>query len=160
MIFKTSLSKTVVVITVAITIIFAVILIDLNVNTKLRLTPVSIISSVFLLVIYFAVFAFRPLHYIVKDEAVIIKRPFTDVRLLKKNIQSVELVSKDKIKGTIRTFGVGGLFGYFGKFWNYKIGKMTWYATRANNLVLIKTIGDQNIIITPNNPENFVAAFT
>ncbi len=36
---------------------------------------------------------------------------------------------------------------------------MTWYATRRNKAVLVQTIGDKKIFITPNDPEQFVADF-
>ena len=61
--------------------------------------------------------------------------------------------------GVIRTFGVGGLFGYYGQFYNSKIGSMTWYATRQNNTVLVRTIDNKNIVLTPDEPEKFVANF-
>ncbi len=38
------------------------------------------------------------------------------------------------------------------------MGAMTWYATRRNNYVLITT-NNNKIIITPDNPENFVKEF-
>jgi hypothetical protein len=36
---------------------------------------------------------------------------------------------------------------------------MTWYATRRNNVVLVTTIHQKKIILTPNEPEKFVTAF-
>ncbi|MBS4044542.1 MAG: hypothetical protein KGZ59_12085 [Chitinophagaceae bacterium] len=82
-----------------------------------------------------------------------------DIKLLKSEIISVGQLEKEKLKGTIRTFGVGGLFGYFGKFYNNKIGVMTLYATRRSNYVLIKTSANKKIILTPDNPEDFVKEF-
>ena len=46
-----------------------------------------------------------------------------------------------------------------GKFANTKVGNMTWYATRRNKTVLLKTIDNKKIILTPDEPEKFVANF-
>lgn len=72
---------------------------------------------------------------------------------------SAEVLEKDALYWSIRTFGVGGLFGYFGKFANAKLGNMTWYATRRDKTVLIKTAGNKKIILTPDDPNQFVADF-
>ncbi len=68
-------------------------------------------------------------------------------------------VDKDKMGWAIRIFGVGGLFGYFGKFANKEMGNMTWYATRRDKTVLVTTTGNKKIIVTPDEPEAFVANF-
>ncbi len=60
------------------------------------------------------------------------------------------------MKWTIRTFGVGGLFGYYGEFVNWKLGNMTWYATRRDKTVLIETVDDKKLIVTPDEPEAFI----
>jgi len=39
------------------------------------------------------------------------------------------------------------------------MGPMTWYATRRRNAVLVTTPGGKKIIITPDEPEGFVATF-
>ena len=72
---------------------------------------------------------------------------------------SAQIVDKETMKWTVRTFGVGGLFGYFGKFANRALGSMTLYATRRNNYVLIITTDERKIIITPDEPISFVAQF-
>jgi hypothetical protein len=69
-------------------------------------------------------------------------------------------LDKEKIGWAIRTFGVGGLFGYYGKFANTKLGSMTWYATRKDRAILVRTIDNKKIILTPDEPEKFVADFT
>ena len=58
-------------------------------------------------------------------------------------------VEKDEIVTLIRTFGNGGLFGYYGKFYSSKLGNITLYATQSRNRVLIKTIHGTQIMITP-----------
>jgi len=65
------------------------------------------------------------------------------------NVKDVFVATRESMKWTIRTFGNGGLFGYFGKFRNGNYGNMTWYATRSNNYVMIITASDKKIVLTP-----------
>jgi len=64
-----------------------------------------------------------------------------------------------KLTYSVRTFGVGGLFGYFGKFWNKEYGNMTWYATRRDKAIMIITKENKKIILTPDEVEKFINEF-
>ena len=54
---------------------------------------------------------------------------------------------------THRIGASGGLFGFFGEFKNPVYGEMTWYATRSNHFVMLETMNDQKIVLTPDDPE-------
>lgn len=75
------------------------------------------------------------------------------------DIKSVELIEKATLSGTIRTFGVGGLFGWYGKFANSQLGNMTWYLTRRDKPVLILKKDSKKILISPDQAEAFVREF-
>lgn len=122
-----------------------------GINELFFISPILIIVTIIC-------FILKPSHYILEEDAIIIHRKFNDVKILHSDILKVELVPAEKLKWSIRTFGVGGLFGYFGKFYNRNIGSMTWYATQRENFVLIKT-SKNNIIITPDDAENFVESY-
>lgn len=64
-------------------------------------------------------------------------------------INEMTTLSAREIGTMIRTFGNGGLFGYYGKFHSSKLGSMTLYATQSKNRILIKTIHGSQIMITP-----------
>ncbi len=117
---------------------------------------VPIYTTTVCLLIYFLAFAFRPVNYVVTKDELIVRRPLLNVHIKRADIKSVELIDKNKIRGSIRTFGVGGLFGYYGRFANFSLGRMTWYATRRDKPVLVKTTDDKKIIFTPNDPGKFV----
>ena len=159
MIYKTSLDNIAKGVTIGVTILFAAIIGRQMFLIKDTGLSIPIITSVLLLVIYFGTFLFRPINYNLTNEKLIIHRPLTDVKIDRKEIKSVEQLDKGKLAWTIRTFGVGGLFGYWGRFSNRKIGSMTWYATRRNKAVLVTTISDKKIVLTPDEPEQFVGAF-
>jgi hypothetical protein len=68
----------------------------------------------------------------------------------------VQLLDKETLSWSVRVFGVGGFFGYFGKFANTKLGTMIWYATPKDNIVLVEMLNNKKIILTPDEPEKFV----
>jgi hypothetical protein len=159
MVFKTSLDNLAKCITIGVTILFAVIIFGQYAIIKDAGRADPIYTTVGCLVIYLLAFAFRPIDYIITADRLIIHRPLSDVKIDRSQITSVELVDSGQTGWTIRTFGVGGLFGYYGKFANRKLGSMTWYATRRDRAVLILTVDNRKIILTPNDPARFVAEY-
>jgi ABC-type uncharacterized transport system permease subunit len=120
---------------------------------------IPLITSSFILVGFIITLLYKPNTYTIQSNQVIIHRFINEVVIKKFEIKSIKQIEKDELKGTIRTFGVGGLFGYFGKFYNSTFGAITWYATRRSNYILITTSTNKKIIITPDNPEDFVKEF-
>jgi hypothetical protein len=115
------------------------------------MTQVGVKSMVTLLLVSIYVFCFlyAPTEYLLTKEKLVIKRRFGDVTFELKEIKAVYHVTKDSMKWTIRSFGNGGLFGYFGYFSNYTHGNMIWYATRRNNYVMLETMDNKRIVLTP-----------
>lgn len=158
MIYKTSLDNVTKVITLGITILFAAIIIgQYSIIKDATASATPIYTTVALLIIYFIVFAFRPVKYSLTAGNLIVHRLFSNVKIERSKIKSVELVDKEKLSWSVRVFGVGGFYGYFGKFANAKLGTMTWYATRKDRIVLVKMLNNKKIILTPDEPEKFVA---
>lgn len=157
--YKTSLDKVAKGITIGATIFFAIMIIAQFLFVKESDKSAPFVVSFLSLLIYFTAFVLRPINYSFTNDSLIVHRLLKDVIINKNQIKTVEFIDKEKMKGAIRTFGVGGLFGYFGSFSKSGIGKMTWYATNLNNLVLIKTINNKNIVLTPNEPNKFIAEF-
>lgn len=155
--FKTSLDTLAKVVTVAVTILFTTIIIGQLVLLLDSAKSISVITIVILVLIYLIVFLYKPISYKITDDLLVIHRPLTDIKVDLKEIQNVEQVDKSSLSGTIRIFGVGGLFGYWGKFTNSKIGLMTWYATRRDNAVLVTTFGNKKIVLTPDEPGLFIS---
>jgi hypothetical protein len=87
--------------------------------------------------------------YRLNVNALIIERPVGKKIFRLSDITSVEVPSKESMRWTIRTFGNGGLFGYWGKFTNKTYGNMTWYASHRSNYILIKIKDEGKIVITP-----------
>jgi len=59
--------------------------------------------------------------------------------------------------GSIRIFGIGGLFGYIGRFHNSVVGDYKAYMTQPN-LALVVGLGASTIVVTPDDPAEMKAA--
>lgn len=159
MTFKTSLDKLSIVITISVTIIFALIIIGQYATIRDGDKTIPNYITFVLLLIHSIAFSFWPKSYTLNTDKLIINRPLINVKINRSDIKSVEQIGKDKLRYTFRMFGVGGLFGYYGNFVNSTLGSMTWYATRRDKAVLITTLENKKIIVTPDSPEEFVASF-
>jgi len=62
------------------------------------------------------------------------------------------------MNGSIRVFGIGGLFGTIGLFKNSIIGLYRAYVTDSGNAVMLQFKGQKSIVISPDDPENFKRA--
>ena len=61
------------------------------------------------------------------------------------------------VKGSIRSFGNGGLLSFSGIFWNKTLGSYRAYATDWSKALVIK-LPNRVLVITPDNPEEFIKA--
>jgi len=100
----------------------------------------------------FFTYIFSIQSYQITEEKLIIKRPLPGLNkeILLSEIESVKLISKEDLNGTIRTAGDGGLFGYYGYFFNKKLGNFTMYATNNKNLIVL-IVGElkTEIVVSP-----------
>ena len=159
MTYTTSLDKLSKGTTFFITVLFVAIVIGQLFVIKDGEIAAAVITTFVLLIIYFGIFLFRPISYKLNDNELIIHRSISDIKINRNEIKHVEYLEKSALAWSWRVFGVGGLFGYWGKFTNSKLGSMTWYATRRNKAVLIEMISHKKIIITPNEPDKFVSDY-
>lgn len=90
-----------------------------------------------------------PSKYILTEKYLIIKRPIGSINIGLSDIKSVRKIDRKSLKGTIRLFGIGGVFGYTGAFYNSRLGKFTSYSTQYRNLFFIIT-SRKNVLISPN----------
>ena len=68
-------------------------------------------------------------------------------------VDGVAVLPPGALRGAVRTFGNGGLFGYSG--WYYKKGAFRLYATRSDRLVEV-VIDGRRIVVSPDEPQRFV----
>ena len=102
-----------------------------------------------LIVILLGSYLFSPRAYILQADELIIKRPARYKKIKLNDLAEVRMLKEADMSWTIRTFGVGGIFGRYGKYYNSALGNFTQYATRHNHQVFIRTRQGRKIIITP-----------
>jgi hypothetical protein len=156
MTYKASLDRTAIIVTIVVSVLFAVIIGGQYAFIKDAGRSIPIYTTTACLIIYFLAFSFRTINYVVTDDEIIVRRPLFNVHISRADIKSVDLIDKKEIRGSFRIAGVGGLFGYYGGFGNFSLGFMTWYVTRRDRPVLVKTIDNKKIIFSPDEPAKFV----
>jgi hypothetical protein len=60
------------------------------------------------------------------------------------------------LRGSLRLFGNGGLFGFSGWFWNRRIGRFRAYATDPGRAVLLRYRDGKKAVVTPHDVQHFI----
>jgi len=60
------------------------------------------------------------------------------------------------LRGSLRLFGNGGLFGISGWFWNRRIGRFRAYATDPDRVVLLRYRDGRKVVLTPHDVQHFI----
>lgn len=87
------------------------------------------------------------------ESHIVILRRYKSVVINREEIKSVERLPDNALRGAIRTGGVGGLFGYFGRYYSRSIGSFSLYATNSKDLFLIRKWDGKNIVINCAEPD-------
>jgi hypothetical protein len=115
-------------------------------------------GSLVILAILLAAAAFSIRGYSVKDGRLLIHRLGWSDKFELSELLSAK-VSPGATMGSLRTMGIGGLFGFVGHFHNEILGSYKAFATNEFNTVVL-VFGNQTIVVTPDDPEEFVEAVT
>jgi hypothetical protein len=94
-----------------------------------------------------------PTGYSISEKELRIVNPSGAKTLPINEIESAIEINKSDIKHSIRTFGVSGVFGIYGKFYNRKFGSMNFYLSHYKNLILIETNSGKKLVISPDKLE-------
>lgn len=111
-----------------------------------------------LLVLMSALYVLKTDSISVSDSGITIDRKAFPVQIAYDEIKNIRAAQDGEMKGAIRTFGNGGVFGYTGPFYNKKLGSMTWYCTQRKNYIIIDRTNNKRLIITPDDPAGFISA--
>jgi hypothetical protein len=82
-------------------------------------------------------FAYSPRAYVISDGAITVKRLIGNVKVPLENVREARRITADDLRGCIRLWGSGGLFGYYGLFTTARLGRCTWYVTNRKNALVI-----------------------
>ena len=119
-----------------------------------------VIVSIILTLLNLFLFISYPLSIVKEPEHIIINRIKGKVIF---NIEEYKIQRVDKriLKGAIRTFASGGLFGYQGYFYSNKLGHFKMIAVNLKQLYLLenKTTGEKIIINLYDYPYLYLNSF-
>ena len=115
----------------------------------MRLLPLAILAGALPFVVR---------SYTIQDDALLIRRLFWDTRISLSGLRSVRF-DPSAMCSSIRTCGNGGLFSFTGWYWNRNLGSYRAYVTDLSRVVVL-TFDKRTIVVTPERPEEFVAAFS
>jgi hypothetical protein len=119
-----------------------------------------IVAGLGLLVLAVA-YAYSPRGYLVEGRAVRVNRLIGPVLFDLEGLREARPAGADDLRGCIRLWGNGGLFGYYGLFRTTKLGRCTWYVTnRGRAVVLVNELlgATKTAVFSPDDVDGFLAA--
>jgi hypothetical protein len=120
------------------------------------------IPAAFLAAIYSWVWLrFRPLRFIVHPHEIEVIWPLKRRRIDRAQLTSARRIDASELRslvGWLARIGVGGLWGAFGWLWTQKRGIVQMYISRTNDFVWLERGAERPWLITPERPDDFVAA--
>jgi hypothetical protein len=102
-------------------------------------------------------FAFSPRRYIISNGTITVERLFGDAHISLEGISLARTVTKDDLRGCIRLWGNGGLFGYYGLFRTRALGVCSWYVTNRKHGIVVKT-ASKTVLFSPDDLPGFLAS--
>jgi len=102
-------------------------------------------------------YSYSPRDYEVEGRSIVVRRLVGQVEIPLEDIQAIRAATPADLKGAIRLWASGGLFGYFGLFRTAALGKCTWYVTNRRNAVVLST-SSKTVVFSPDDVEGFLAA--
>ena len=92
--------------------------------------------------------------YTVTADAILVHRLFWTTRLPLSGLESAKF-EPEAMRGSIRTFGNGGLFSITGFFRNKALGAYRAFVTDQHHTVVLHYSG-RTVVVSPSSPEEFV----
>lgn len=99
-------------------------------------------------------YCISPKNYFITESHLVISAPSKKIVVPLSSLREVRRLDKKELKGTVRMKGIGGLFGFTGKFYSKNLGSFEGYFTNQNNLVMVRC--EKTYIISPDNPSLFL----
>ncbi len=94
--------------------------------------------------------------YGITADAILIRRLFWSTRFERSGLLGAE-VAPHAMRGSIRTCGNGGAYSFTGWYWCRRIGVYRAFVNDLNRTVILR-FRKRTILVSPENPEEFVAA--
>lgn len=151
--YRATLGKTTRAITVAILFMLGYILMRLLTSIEqIEGRDIPLLAWALVIIVLTPVLAwlFSPKNYVLTDTELVINRRIRPRVMPYYKIADVQRLEQKMLLGN--SFGIGGLFGYFGQFYMHGIGRVSYFATSRRNPILITTHSGKKYLITPDDP--------
>ena len=96
---------------------------------------------------------YAPQRLEVGESQIVILRRYRSITIPLAEVQSIERLPDNALRGALRMGGNGGLFGYYGSYYTRKLGSFTLYATSFTGLFLIRKLDGRKIVISCAEPD-------
>lgn len=102
-------------------------------------------------------YGFSPRGFSLSPDGLRIHRPFGATILPFDKIRSSRRAQPSELCG-LRTFGSGGMFGFFGWFWSRKLGHYRVYVTHRQDMLLVEA--ERPYLLSPDRPDDFLRSLS
>jgi hypothetical protein len=102
-------------------------------------------------------YAYSPRGCTVREGAIVVDRRIGEVRIPLAGIREARTATPEDLRGCLRLWASGGLFGYYGLFRTSKLGRCWWYVTNRRNIVVVVTAA-QTSLFSPDDTHGFLEA--
>jgi hypothetical protein len=117
----------------------------------------NVFTTALLALVVGLAYAWSPRGYCVSRDSITVKRLIGDVRVPLERVRELRRATPDDWRGSLRLWGSGGLFGYYGLHRTSRLGRCTWYMTNCKNAVVLVT-EEKTTIYSPDDVDGFFAA--
>lgn len=117
----------------------------------------SSLTVLFLLAVVLVTYGLSPRGFSLSPDGLRIHRPFGAHVLPFARIRSARRAQPGELGG-LRTFGSGGMFGFFGWFWSRKMGHYRAYVTHRQDMVLVEA--ERTYLLSPERPDDFLRSLS
>lgn len=116
---------------------------------------ISLILPLALTVILLFPAIYSPSRYNCKEKTLEIRRLAGTIRIDINDILNVRAAEANELKRVMRLFGSGGLYGYYGKFYDSDHRNFKMYGRRKNNKILVFTKTGL-VVLMPDDPDSLL----
>ena len=133
---------------IVIAVTVAVVLLTLSVSYLVYFVEGDMVSRIMVPIVFAVIYilALRTPRYFYIEKDLIIVKFFLGSKVLEE-VSAVRPILKGELKGTIKSWGNGGLMGYTGHFENRYIGKFQMYAVNKKELALVTLANGKQYVI-------------
>ena len=133
---------------IVIAVTVAVVLLTLSVLYLVYFVEGDMVSRIMVPIVFAVIYilALRTPRYFFIEKDLIIVKFFLGSKVLE-DVSAVRPILKGELKGTIKSWGNGGLMGYTGYFESMYIGKFQMYAVNKKELALVTLANGKQYVI-------------